>query len=254
MINTFDAIPVEGLFVEVPGPSSEGSTYYTEMQTALFRFDSCLAEAVVLAKSVPLPNRNFNLLSAACSTGAELDSTLKLLELAGIDRVDATGIDANEIAIEQAKRGQHKVVIDERLQPKRQAIETALAELGFDLLMGDNLRRTVVDTSRLRAGHKVDFKVHNLTEEIEQRDVDLVVASNVLFHVDLVEEGAAKRVASNLAKTLSDNGILNFGVLSGGVIGLAEDPRSITEMLKKKYDLVPVSLGSHGHPRIFARG
>lgn len=219
--------------VKVPRYDDPGSTHDVNMHTALFRVGSYLAEALDAAVERAENPESLKVASAACSIGAEADGLLALHRQGGYEgEVILNGYDINELALAAARQGLYRIKGTDAQNLEK--VKEVLEELGFaasyvpyDLngpersakirqarLMGmrpplhELDTELVADSAGLREGHQVNFHSHNLHYPLPEPGQDLIVANNLLYHL---EDREAIGVSRSLAASLSENGVLSFG-------------------------------------------
>lgn len=251
--------------VRVPSAEDPGSNQVTSMHTELFRWGSYLPEALGLAIEMT-GGPDIRVKSAACSIGAEADSLLSIYQKSGYEgRVELKGHDFNRLAVAVARCGVYTVATTDAYY-RGDVEEEVLRDMGFDTFHepaqpgtcytavgapprdpGSELRASA---RPLREGHEVSFEEHDLRDP-DDAEYDLVLANNVLFHLDPDE---ALGVIRNLASCLADNGVLSLG---GGTLG---DPRrwatEAVDILRGEYRLEPIygeEIAGYVTPVMFGR-
>lgn len=134
--------------------------------------------------------------SAACSTGDEPYSLVMLLtKFLALDKIKVLATDIDEQAIEKAKAGIYNEKSLEGL-PK-DFRDRHFSELGNKLYkINDNIKNCV------------EFKKHNLLEDIYPINLDIIICRNVLIYFT---EEAKDKIYTKFSHSLKKGGILFIG-------------------------------------------
>jgi chemotaxis methyl-accepting protein methylase len=235
-----EVINPEYIPVEAPTSLHADSTYHEPMVTGLFKPDVHLSEVFALTHEISDKPQDLNILSGACSVGAEIDGIAALQKLYGYPgRLALFGCDANSLAVSVAERGRH--IITKRLT-KIPRFQQQLEGLGFSTAreLDDNYgfeavpqEYLVAYSGNLRAPHQVEFATKDLTRPwAEDRQYDLILLNNVLFFYGIKN---MIKILANLCLHLSDKGVLSLGEYS-----LEDDwrRRPVEKFLSDRFDLV----------------
>lgn len=246
-----ELVAPEPINVTFPEPDAEGSTQIWSMQTALFRRNTYLSEALRMAYE--RSGQDLSVVSAGCSIGAEADSILALHRAEGYEgELSIRGYDLNRLAIEMAKEGAYKVLamwqLSDLTQEALQALGFATSYAGLeDNAMGEPRHRIDVDAAPLRAEYDVGFAEHDLTKRLPSEGVDLVLANNVLHKIPI---DSIRTVIRNLCGALTESGLLSVDTVSLNEL----DPRTqgAMEVLEEEFGMVPLMV-SQSNPVILGR-
>ncbi len=243
MVNT--STP-EAIHVDFPLPGENGSTHSVHMQTSLFRAGSFVTEAWQFATERAADPANFQIRSAGCSIGTEIDSGLAWHRRQGYEAsVTAIGYDLNRLALQGARRARYLVCeqIDPKLDQDYEGIwepeKSAIEEWGFRPVFGIytdeegvTQARLEADATPLREGHDVSFVLHDLMDPMpEAAPADLILANNILYHFPYED---ALWVVNNLARTLAERGVINLGRT---FLTARHLKKPVSKLLKREFDL-----------------
>lgn len=263
------------LSVDVPSTNDGESVIADEvpMISALFRDRTHLGAALVETYGRNGGADRLLAISAGCSVGAEVDTELALHSKLGRGaELDITGLDFNPRALARAKLGRYYVPNWVALQRNFLDQVRLLESYGFDVDLTTEypigrilgiVKHFQVNSARVRAGHDVEFKQHDLRLPLPTPPADLITANNLLFHF---HPTVATEVVRNLADGLAENGVLSVGDSDDYSMGpdhmnpeLNGNHRfhpwlwQTAEMLEKDFGLGASRPGKWGQPTMFAR-
>jgi chemotaxis methyl-accepting protein methylase len=159
------------------------------------------------------------------------------------------------MAILAARRGVYTVL--NQYNTDAESREQILEDLGFDILQDPQSPGTEpeetgfrVSAASVRAGHRVRFIEHDLSEALPRKEpADLILANNLLPH--LRRPGTLQPVVRNLAELLADRGVFSFGEDSSQKD--TPETEKAASLLREEFDLRPLLNGTAGQPVIFGR-
>lgn len=218
--------------VVVPGDNPDPE-YDSEIpnRTQLFRADCHIARILALGHSILGDRDSLKVISAGCSTGAEVDTILAshvMSERSGMP-LTLHGIDASKRAVDRAKSAQY-ILPNTYYETKGNATtlseaEAVLKASGFKTVyipqgwisewVFDRSGYVVADSSNLRAQHEVIFTHADLTSSVpDEESADIGFINNVLYHLQPL---AATKFLRGTASMLNpDNAVLSLGSMGNG--------------------------------------
>ncbi len=192
----------------------------------LFRQHTMLGEAVGIVLSRLGDDDQLEVISAGCSFGPEIDSTLGLIyKYAPQQAVSMRGVDYRTDLLAHAETGKYETYNSLETEKTAYAdkhldFEQEMDEHGINFnARGLNTNFTVaLDAVRLRDRYAVVTQEANLIREVPAGKLArLILCNNVIYHCNSTD---ARAIAVNLAQSLAVGGIVSFGSI---------DPRSVRE-------------------------
>lgn len=221
-----------GIDVVVPGdnPDPEHDSEIPN-RTQLYRPDCHIPRILALGYGILDLRDSLTIVSAGCSTGAEIDTILSYHAMSAQSGVLLAlhGIDASKRAIDKAESAQHTLpstYYGIRSNPTTLSeAEAALKAGGFKTTyipkgwvsewVFERGGYLIADSSDLRARHEVTFTHADLTSEApEEENADIAFIDNVLYHLQPL---AATKLLRNTASMLNpDAAVLSLGSMGNG--------------------------------------
>ncbi len=184
-------------------------------QSELFRPDTRLSDVLDIALQRTDPDKRFQVVSAGCSFGAEIDSILATVQYNSPRPTAVLGVDSNPRAIKAAKTGQYQMT--QGLMGYRRSYAKAgldfhetMEQIHFKFSPDEhNPGLHTLDTNSLRQQHQIEVMEGDLADRLPTNDLaQVVMCNNVLFHLS---PNTAEGIANNLAQHVALEGILSFG-------------------------------------------
>lgn len=258
----------------VPLSLQYGETRAVPMVTALFRTASRLPTALREVYARTQEGEQITVVSAGCSTGAELDSVMALHNASGrANQLVAVGLDVGHTAISAAQQAAHYVRSTVGMESVLRRRMRTLDEYGF-VQVGASQKAygrhshggyQQISSGQVRAGHNVAFEVDDLTVNKPrlQGGAHLVLAKNILYHLEPHE---ADSVATSLAEMVGERGVLSIDTPNDWLLQRDIGRHQQRSGLKygvwltqtanrwaETYGLVPIQRDITGVPVAFAR-
>lgn len=270
------------LEIEVGNPHTvdeKGQIHFShevDIYTSLFRSTSQLETALKLTHEAADSVR-INVISAACSIGAEADSLLAYQNASGHEaKIALKGIDINRSTIRCARFGRYLLPRAITYGYEYEPIATDLDRMGFeydfDRVLQEPGRHNdsgyyLIKSQGVRQPHEVSFAQGDLTqtEALEDHEpADLILANNIFYHLKPDQADAMLR---NLAGNLTDGGVLSIGdILTRQGFRREMGPKRpwsdvffgnwivhATNILEDEFGMQVAEVGRFGQPTIFRR-
>lgn len=259
------SIDIKGIGIDQEvGEGLSGIATYTK----LFRTENVLPHALTATYERAPIDQQLTIVSAACSVGAEADTiiathNLNHLAVWRTGRLAMLGYDINPTALAKAEEGRYLASFGANSKRDTEQQRT-LEKFGFETGLRMPLRgHYSVSSEGVREGHDVVFEQHDMTTSAPiEGEADLVLANNVLYHLD---PESAHRFIYNAAQMLREGGVLSVGdswwafdryMRSSNPLNhrrYKEWIHDAESILRGELGMKTIARGRHNLPNMFAR-